>query len=220
MITARELNLPHIAHGFFTREGGFSGGIFASMNAGLGSGDDIEAVKKNRAKAALALGIAVEHLVSGYQVHGTDVAIVTGPMTERPKVDGLVTSTPGVALGVLTADCGPLLFADAEAGVIGAAHAGWKGALHGVYRSTVEAMEKLGARREHIVAVIGPTISQVAYELGPEFPAAFLAADKRHAEYFTPWCSSKRDFRPRRIWMVCSTVGSLTSIFWNRRDNA
>jgi len=186
MITTRELNLPNVAHGFFTREGGFSAGIFSSMNAGLGSGDDIEAVKRNRAKAALALGVAADHLVSGYQVHGTDVAVVSGPMAERPKVDGLVTSMPGVALGVLTADCGPLLFADAEAGVIGAAHAGWKGALHGIYRSTVEAMEKLGARRERVTAVIGPTISQAAYEVGPEFPGPFLAADKRHAEYFIP----------------------------------
>ena len=186
MITARELDMPNVAHGFFTRQGGFSGGIFASMNAGLGSGDDIEAVKKNRAKAAAALGVAPDHLVSGYQVHGKDVAIVTGPMAERPKVDGLVTSTPGVALGVLSADCGPLLFADAEAGVIGAAHAGWKGALQGVYRSTVEAMEKLGARREHIVGVIGPTISQAAYEVGPEFPAPYLAADTGYAKYFIP----------------------------------
>jgi len=142
MITARQLELPNIAHGFFTREGGFSTGIFASMNAGLGSGDDIEAVKKNRAKAALALGVAADHLVSGYQVHGTNVAVVNGPLADRPKVDALVTNTPGLALGVLTADCGPLLFADAEAGVIGAAHAGWKGALNGVWRTTVEAMEK------------------------------------------------------------------------------
>jgi YfiH family protein len=186
MIVARELNQPNVAHGFFTRQGGFSAGLFSSMNAGLGSGDDLEAVKQNRAMAAVTLGVVPDHLVSGYQVHGTDVAIVTGPMTERPKVDGLVTSAPGVALGVLTADCGPLLFADAEAGVIGAAHAGWKGALHGIYRSTVEAMEKLGARRGHITAVIGPTISQAAYEVGPEFPAPFLAADKGHAEYFMP----------------------------------
>jgi YfiH family protein len=186
MITARQLELPNIAHGFFTREGGFSTGIFASMNAGLGSGDDIEAVKKNRAKAALALGVAADHLVSGYQVHGTDVAVVNGPLAERPKVDALVTNTPRVALGVLTADCGPLLFSDAEAGVIGVAHAGWKGALNGVWRTTVEAMEKLGAKREQIVVVLGPTISQKAYEVGPEFPAPFLAADPEHSNYFIP----------------------------------
>jgi len=184
MISARELDLPNIAHGFFTREGGFSSGIFASMNVGLGSGDDIEMVKKNRAKAALALGVAADHLVSAYQVHGNDVAVVTGPLAERPKVDGLVTNTPGVALGILTADCGPLLFADSEAGVIGAAHAGWKGALFGVWQTTLEAMERLGAKRERIVVVLGPTISQKAYEVGPEFPAPFLEGDKRYAEYF------------------------------------
>ena len=186
MISASELKLPGIAHGFFTREGGHSQDLFTSLNCGLGSGDDIESVKKNRAKVAAALGVANDHLVSGYQVHGTDVAVVTGPLAERPKVDGLVSNTKGVALGVLTADCGPVLFADAEAGVIGACHAGWKGALHGVYRSTVEAMEGLGARRENIVAVLGPTISQRAYEVGPEFPAPFIEASDAHQTYFIP----------------------------------
>ena len=186
MISAPDLQLPGIAHGFFTREGGHSQGIFTSLNCGLGSGDDIETVKKNRALVAADLGIANDHLVSSYQVHGTDVAVVTGPLAERPKVDGLVSSTPGVALAVLTADCGPVLFADAEARVIGACHAGWKGALNGVYRSTVEAMERLGARRENIVAVLGPTISQQAYEVGPEFPAPFIEASKGHQKYFIP----------------------------------
>ena len=186
MISASDLQLPGIAHGFFTREGGHSQGIFTSLNCGLGSGDDIETVKKNRALVAADLGIANDHLVSSYQVHGTDVAVVTGPLAERPKVDGLVSSTPGVALAVLTADCGPVLFADAEARVIGACHAGWKGALNGVYRSTVEAMERLGARRENIIAVLGPTISQQAYEVGPEFPAPFIEASKGHQKYFIP----------------------------------
>ena len=186
MISAPDLQLPGIAHGFFTREGGHSQGIFTSLNCGLGSGDDIETVKKNRALVAADLGLANDHLVSSYQVHGTDVAVVTGPPAERPKVDGLVSSTPGVALAVLTADCGPVLFADPEARVIGACHAGWKGALNGVYRSTVEAMERLGARRENIVAVLGPTISQQAYEVGPEFSAPFIEASKGHQKYFIP----------------------------------
>ena len=184
MITATELLLPGIVHGFFTREGGHSTGIFASLNCGLGSGDDIEAVKRNRVIVSDALGVAADHLVSGYQVHGTDVAVVTGPLAERPKVDGLVSNTPGVAIGVLTADCGPVLFADAEAGVVGACHAGWKGALNGVYRTTVEAMEMLGAKRERITAVLGPTISQAAYEVGPEFPKPFIDAAADNQEYF------------------------------------
>ena len=186
MISAPDLQLSGVAHGFFTREGGHSQGIFSSLNCGFGSGDDIEKVKKNRAQVAATLGVALDHLVSGYQVHGTDVAVVTGPLVERPKVDGLVSNTVGVALAVLTADCGPVLFADAKARVIGACHAGWKGALNGVYRSTVEAMERLGARRENIIAVLGPTISQAAYEVGPEFPAPFIEASKGHQKYFIP----------------------------------
>ena len=192
MISAPDLQLPGIAHGFFTREGGHSQGIFTSLNCGLGSGDDIETVKKNRALVAADLGLANDHLVSSYQVHGTDVAVVTGPLAERPKVDGLVSSTPGVALAVLTADCGPVLFADPQARVIGACHAGWKGALNGVYRSTVEAMERLGARRENIIAVLGPTISQQAYEVGPEFPAPFIEASKGHQRYFIPSLRERR----------------------------
>ena len=192
MITALELQIPGIAHGFFTREGGHSQGVFSSLNCGLGSGDDLAAVKKNRTQVAAALGVASEHLVSGYQTHGIDVAVVTGPMSERPKVDGLVSKTRGLALGILTADCGPILFADAKAGVIGACHAGWKGALFGVYRSTVEAMELLNARRENIIAVLGPTISQQAYEVGPDFPKAFLAVDPAHEKYFIPSVSEQR----------------------------
>jgi len=186
MITAPELKVDGIAHGFFTREGGHSTGIFASLNCGLGSGDDLGAVQKNRASVAARVGVAADHLVSGYQVHGNAVAVVTGPMATRPQIDGLVSNTPGVALGILTADCGPVLFADPEAQVIGACHAGWKGALGGVCGSTVEAMEKLGAKRGRIVAVLGPTISQHAYEVGPEFPKPFLVADAGHGKYFIP----------------------------------
>ena len=185
MITAKALQLPGIAHGFFTREGGHSQGIFASLNCGLGSGDDIAAVKKNRALVSTALGVAADHLVSGHQVHGIDVAVITRPLPERPKVDGLVSKTHGVALGIRTADCGPLLFADAKAGVIGACHAGWKGALLGIPDATVKAMESLGASRANIVAVLGPTISQKAYEVGPEFPKPFLEHNAVHQKFFT-----------------------------------
>ena len=173
-------------HGFFTRQGGHSTGIFSSLNCGLGSGDDIALVTKNRDQVAAALGVTNSHLVSAYQIHSADVVIVDAPFSERPKADGLVTAKRGIALGVLTADCGPVLFADVKAGVIGACHAGWKGALTGVTESTVVAMESLGAFRRNIIAVLGPTISQSAYEVGPEFPKAFLEADGGNQKYFIP----------------------------------
>lgn len=186
MITSENLNLDGITHGFFSREGGYSSGIFSSLNCGLGSGDDIALVTKNRAKAADDLSVAHSHLVSAYQVHSADVLIVDGPLPERPKVDGLVTRKRGLALGILTADCGPVLFADEKAGIVGACHAGWKGALAGVTDSTVKAMESLGATRENIVAVLGPTISQRAYEVGLEFSKPFLEHNAEHKQYFIP----------------------------------
>lgn len=186
MITSDALQLPGITHGFSTRQGGYSSGIFSSLNCGLGSGDDIALVTQNRAKVAGDMGVAPSHLVSAYQVHSADVMIVDAPFVERPKVDGLVTNKRGLALGILTADCGPILFADPTAGVIGACHAGWKGALTGVTDSTVEAMESLGAERKNIIAVLGPTISQKAYEVGPEFPKPFLQQYKSHQKYFIP----------------------------------
>jgi YfiH family protein len=186
MITAAPLSLSGIVHGFFTREGGHSPGIFASLNCGLGSGDDVALVTKNRAHVAKSLGVAETHLLSAYQVHSPDVLVVDAPFIERPKVDGLVTATRGLALGILTADCGPVLFADEKAGVIGACHAGWKGAVMGVTDSIIAEMEKLGARRSHIVAVLGPTISQKAYEVGPEFPAPFLRVDEDDHRFFIP----------------------------------
>jgi YfiH family protein len=188
-ITSDELKLVGVTHGFFTREGGVSQGIFASLNCGLGSGDDVALVTENRARVQAELGAAA--LVSAYQVHGVDVAVVTGPFEERPKVDAMVSATPGVAIGVLTADCGPVLFADEKAKVVGACHAGWKGALLGVTDATIIAMEKLGARRENIVAILGPTISQANYEVGPEFPKPFLADNPQAKAYFTP--SVKKD---------------------------
>lgn len=183
-ITSDELKLAGVTHGFFTREGGVSHGIFASLNCGLGSGDEVALVTENRARVQAELGAAA--VVSAYQVHGVDVAVVTGPFDERPKVDAMVSATPGVSIGVLTADCGPVLFADEKAKVVGACHAGWKGALHGVTDATIIAMEKLGARRENIIAVLGPTISKDNYEVGPEFAEPFLAKDTAAKAYFTP----------------------------------
>ncbi len=190
MITATSLTLPKITHGFFTREGGFSSGLFSSLNCGLGSGDDIAVVTKNREQVAARLGVTDTHLVSTYQIHSADVMVVHAPFSERPKADGMVTATSGIALCVLTADCGPVLFADEKAGVIGACHAGWKGALSGVTDNVIIAMEKLGAARANISAVLGPTISQAAYEVGPEFLNAFSSADESNQKYFMPTLKS------------------------------
>ncbi|KFB09496.1 peptidoglycan editing factor PgeF [Nitratireductor basaltis] len=176
-----------IRHGFFTREGGVSSGIYASLNVGIGSQDDREDVLENRARVAAALGVAPDHLVTLHQCHSADAVVVDEPL-DGPllKADALVTNTPGLALGALAADCGPVLFADPKARVIAAAHAGWKGALTGVLESAIEAMEGLGAKRENIVATLGPSISQENYEVGPEFVDRFTAEDKDNAVYFRP----------------------------------
>ena len=172
-------------HGFFTRKGGASSGIFAGLNCGPGSSDQAEIVAINRARVADAMGLGSEALASVHQIHSPDVVTLTEPVTgEKPKADALVTRTPGIALAILTADCQPVLFADTENGVIGAAHAGWKGALAGVLESTIDAMEALGAKRSSIAAVIGPTISQRAYEVGPEFLDAFLAEGDEYSRFF------------------------------------
>ncbi|MBD3664332.1 peptidoglycan editing factor PgeF [Sulfitobacter aestuariivivens] len=176
--------LADVRHGFFTRRGGASSGVFTGLNCGTGSTDQKDIVAINRARVADAMGVQVDHLAGVHQVHSADVITVTGPMAEKPRADGLVTSTPGLALTVLTADCQPVLFADTTAGVIGAAHAGWRGALDGVLEATVAAMENLGAARGAITAVIGPSISQRAYEVGPEFMDAFLAEDHEYARFF------------------------------------
>lgn len=176
-----------IRHAFFTREGGASTGIYASLNGGLGSSDDPAAVAENRRRMAVQMGVEPSHLVSLYQVHSADVEVVTGPWpADRPRADAMVTIAHNVALGVSSADCGPILFADAEAGVIGAAHSGWKGAFSGVVGATVTEMEKLGARRERILAVLGPTISARAYEVGPEFVERFKAENATYSRFFSP----------------------------------
>lgn len=188
MIEADELKLPGIAHGFFTRAGGHSTGLFTSLNCGLGSGDDPELVAMNRAVVARALGVAEGQVATAHQMHSAEAIEVTVPWTmeARPKRDGLVTRAKGLAIGVLTADCGPVLFADAGAGLVGACHAGWKGALTGVTDATIALMEKLGGRRERMVAVLGPMIGQESYEVGPEFPQAFLKQNAEHGRFFKP----------------------------------
>ena len=182
--TLPTLEAPGVRHAFFTREGGVSQGPYSSLNGGVGSRDAASAVAENRARMERALGVAPGRLVVPYQVHSPDVAVVSEPWqpSERPRCDGIVTATPGLALGVTGADCGMILFADASAGVIGAAHAGWKGALTGVIEATVEAMVALGAARNRIAAGLGPCIAQRSYEVGPEFLARF---DGEEA-YFTP----------------------------------
>lgn len=176
-----------IRHGFFTRIGGVSEGIYRGLNTGTGSNDDPDRVRENRRRVAEWMGVGPDALLSLHQVHSPDAIVVREPFAgERPKADALVTDRPGLALGASAADCGPVLFAEPQARIIGAAHAGWKGALTGVLESTVEAMEGLGARRERIVAVLGPSISQANYEVGPEFVDRFVAADADNARYFAP----------------------------------
>lgn len=175
-----------VAHGFFTREGGVSTGIYASLNCGVGSGDDPAHVAANRARCAAMLGVDPANLATVYQVHGMAVAEVTAPWPaeHRPKADAMVTTRRGIALGILTADCTPILLADAKVGVIGAAHAGWKGAKAGVMDAVVAAMVRLGARQADIVAAVGPLIGRDSYEVGPEFRQAFLDDDPAAAAFF------------------------------------
>ncbi|MCA0919572.1 peptidoglycan editing factor PgeF [Pseudooceanicola nanhaiensis] len=176
--------LQPVQHGFFTRKGGASSGIFSGLNCGTGSSDQSEIVAINRARVAAAMDAPVEALAGVHQVHSATTVTFDGPSSEKPKADALVTATPGVVLTILTADCQPVLLADAEAGVIGAAHAGWRGALGGVLSSVVDAMVALGAERGRISAAIGPSISQKAYEVGPEFLEEFLAEDPEYMRFF------------------------------------
>ncbi|QFT57452.1 Laccase domain protein YfiH [Sulfitobacter sp. THAF37] len=177
-------SLAPLRHGFFTRAGGASSGVFSGLNCGMGSSDQREIVTINRHRVAGAMDVPPEHLLGVHQVHSARAVTVDAPLAERPRADALVTATPGLALSVLAADCQPVLFADPQAGVIGAAHAGWRGALDGVLHATVDAMVALGATPEGITAVIGPCISQRAYEVGPEFFEDFIAEDQSYARYF------------------------------------
>ena len=189
MLQARSLStLPGIRHAFFTRSGGVSEGLYESMNGGLGSEDAPERVAENRARMAKAIGVKPEHFLSVYQIHSPNVVVADAPWgnAERPRADAIVTRTQGLAIGIGTADCGPILFADSEAKVIGAAHAGWRGALTGVLEATVAEMERLGAKRDRIIAAAGPMISQRNYEVGQDLIDRFLDADKNNARYFAP----------------------------------
>lgn len=181
----RAPSLGEVPHGFLTRCGGHSAGVVAGLNVGWGAGDDPAAVQANRRSAAEAV-LPGAPLVCPYQYHSAEVLRVEAPWPDderRPRGDALVTDRKGILLGIVTADCAPVLFADVEAGVIGAAHAGWRGAHGGVCENTIETMEALGARRERIAAAIGPTIAQASYEVGADFPAAFSEEDAR---FFAP----------------------------------
>jgi len=179
-------SLDGVRHGFFTRQGGVSGGIYASLNCGPGSRDDVGDVKENRRRVADALGVPADRLLTVYQQHSAKAVILEAPWDtdEVPQADAIVTATPGLAIGVLTADCAPVLLCDSTARVVGAAHAGWRGALSGITDATLAAMEELGARRERIVAVIGPAISQKAYEVGTDYRDQFLAEEPESAAFF------------------------------------
>ena len=189
MITLSALNdFTRVRHGFFTREGGVSQGLYASLNCGPGSKDDPASVQENRARAMAMMDMPPDALLTLYQAHTADVVVVTEPWTAGipPTADALVTDRPGLVLGILTADCAPVLLADGKAGVVAAAHAGWKGALAGVLDNTLAAMVKLGAKPANVVAAIGPCIGHRSYEVGPEFPAPFLAEDAINVDFFAP----------------------------------
>jgi YfiH family protein len=180
--------VPGVRHAFFTCEGGVSDGVYASLNGGLGSNDDKAKVMENRRRMAEQLGVTSENFLNVHQIHSPDAIVATGPWNsgQRPRADAIVTRAEGLAIGVTTADCGPILLVDPSARVIGAAHAGWKGALSGILESTIAAMEKLGADRGGIIAAIGPLIRQPSYEVGPEFVERFLDADAEYARFFLP----------------------------------
>jgi len=188
IIEAKTLAWPGIRHGFFTRQGGVSEGLYASLNGGLGSNDDAARVAENRARMAAALGVDAQRLLTAYQTHSSNAVVIDTPWRAdgRPHADAVVTSANGLAVGVTTADCGPILLADPEARVIGAAHAGWRGALTGIVEATVAAMERLGAERHRMRAALGPMIRQPNYEVGPDFIARFTAEDPASDRLFAP----------------------------------
>ncbi len=182
-------------HGFFTRKGGASTGIYQGLNCGLGSNDTRETVLTNRTNVANAMQINPKALQSVHQIHSANVITLTEPVDHNTmKADAMATATKGIALGILTADCAPILFSDPDANVIGAAHSGWKGAIGGVSEATLSAMETLGAKRENITAVVGPTISQRAYEVGPEFFEEFIAHDIDYSRFFAQGTDDRMQF--------------------------
>jgi len=185
-----------IRHGFFTREGGVSAGIYAGLNCGLGSSDDAALVLENRRRVSAHLGGRFDGVVTLYQEHGATALTVTAPLPRDalPKADAVVTGTPGLVIGVLTADCAPVLLADPLALIVGAAHAGWRGAVSGILESAIAEMERQGANRDRIIAAVGPTISQAAYEVGPDFEAQVRDRDPRSTAYFTTPASGRAHF--------------------------
>lgn len=209
-------SLSEVRHGFFTRKGGASSGVFAGLNCGTGSADQHEIVAINRARVAAAMDADAAALTGVHQVHSPDVVTVTAPLLDKPRADALVTATPGIVLSVLTADCQPVLFADAAAGVVGAAHAGWKGAADGVLEKTLDAMEALGAQRQRIAAVIGPSISQRNYEVGPEFLDRFTALDPQNARYFVAGKAGKYHFDLPAFGLSRLRACGIASARWTR----
>ena len=208
--------LAPLRHGFFTRRGGASSGVFEGLNCGLGSTDQREIVEINRGRVADALGIARDGLVSLNQVHSARAGAISARPPSPLEADGVATATPGLALAVLTADCQPVLFADAENGVIGAAHAGWRGARDGVLEATLGAMEALGADRGRIAAVIGPTISQRAYEVGPEFLEDFLTDDPENARYYANGADDRYHFDLPAYGLARLRAAGVGSAEWTR----
>jgi YfiH family protein len=231
VLTSELLDLPGVRHAFFTRRGGVSQGIYSALNVGLGSNDDPEAVRENRARAAAHFGAG--DLVTVYQVHSPLAVVAQGPWPgEAPQADAVVSAQPGLICGALAADCAPVLLADPQARVVGAAHAGWRGALGGVVDSAIAEMEALGARRERLSAVIGPCIGPASYEVGLEFLEAFLAQSAANAAFFAPGVSAeKRMFDlpayvldrlraagvSRAAWVARDTCAEPQEFFSNRR---
>jgi YfiH family protein len=209
-------NLAPLRHGFFTRRGGASSGIFTGLNCGRGSSDQNEIISINRARVAAAMNVPPSHLQGVHQVHSANVITLDAPLDtdDAPRADALVTAMPGIALAILTADCLPVLFADPGAGVVGAAHAGWRGALDGVLEATVDAMVASGAARANIHAVIGPAISQSAYEVSVEFADAFLADDAGNARFFTAGAADKLQFDLPAFGLDCLRRAGVSNAEW------
>ena len=215
-ILTSDILMP-VNHGFFTRRGGASSGVFEGLNCGHGSSDQTEIVAINRARAAKAMDVDPNQMVTVHQIHSANVlAVEDAPQTKGVEADAMVTATPGLCLSILTADCQPVLFADPEAGVVGAAHAGWKGAINGVLEATIDAMVGLGADRENIRAAIGPTISQASYEVGPEFFETFLDEDPENGRFFAGGDGNRMHFDLPAYGLYRMRNAGLRDVEWIR----
>ncbi|MBF9034194.1 peptidoglycan editing factor PgeF [Rhodobacterales bacterium HKCCE2091] len=209
--------LDGVSHGFFTRAGGASSGVFEGLNCGHGSSDQTEIVALNRTRVASAMGVAPEHLLTAHQVHSARAVTLDGPFDgTRPEADALVTATPGIAVAVLTADCQPVLMADRDAGVVAAVHAGWRGAFDGVLEAAVEAMERAGAQVARIRAVVGPSISQQAYEVGQEFLERFMDDDPDNGRFFVNGVPGKYQFDLPGYGLKRLRAAGVAEAFWTR----